>query len=90
MDGEGLTGKGHKWTFRVGLIELFSILTTGMVSWVYPFVKSNQRVHFIFFLTREREREWEEAKGAGERESQADSQLSMEPDGGLDLTTLWS
>ena len=30
------------------------------------------------------------AEGEGERESQADSPLSMEPDMGLDLTTLKS
>jgi len=44
---------------------------------------------FLFFFFRERERAGG-AKGEGEREPQADSPFSGEPDKGLDLTTLRS
>ena len=49
----------------------------------------------LIFLLRERERKSVRisrggAKGEGERESQADSELSVEPEAGLSLTTLRS
>ena len=45
---------------------------------------------FLFIYSRETESAYEGRKGKGEKESQADSILSMEPHVGLDLMMLRS
>lgn len=65
---------------QYGTVNVFSLL--------YEFIL------FIYIFVRERGREQAsmagKAEGEEERESQADSMLSTEPDLGLDLTTLRS
>jgi len=65
-----------------------NILSAALAFWIpQPFIYLLFLRFYLFFLEREREIRIEEQT---ERESQADSAFSVEPDEGLDLKTLRS